>query len=165
MSSWTKRNMSIHSLSFYFLFEQEHKWQYLYIQRVISQASFAQFTSNFHHNLYVHKYFLAGVMKFRNSKEMFFVTSHFDTLLEIKWLLLNSWSRCNGFSYKAASFCSAAHLQWSVLVSRHKKKEFLYKVDGFSFQLSWDCLRLVRNSSHHKLLIIRLTWDYQRLLE
>jgi len=62
----------------------ENVRQYLYIQQLISQpSSLGQFSSHFHHNSYFLDYFLAVIMKSGNSREMFFVTSHFSTLLFI----------------------------------------------------------------------------------
>jgi len=58
----------------------ENVWQYLYTQQLITQPSFGQFLSNFHNNSYFLEYFLAVVMKSGNSRQMFLVTSHFNTL-------------------------------------------------------------------------------------
>jgi len=93
MSSWTNRNL--HTFSVILLSVRtgtqmrENVWQYLYIQRVISRLSFAQFTSHFHHNSYFHEYFLAVVMKFQNSKKMFFLWCH--TLVVYSYLLYLWW--------------------------------------------------------------------------
>jgi len=78
--------LNLHTFSVILLFVwtgtqiRNNVWQYLYIQQVISQLPFAQFTSNFHHNSYFQEYFLGVVMMFGNSKKKFFVMSHFGTL-------------------------------------------------------------------------------------
>jgi len=90
MISWMKKNL--HTFSVILLSIQtgaqigENVWQYLYIQRVISQPSFAQFTSKVQHNSYFLEYFLAEVMKSGNYKKCFIVTSHFSTLLQFPLL-------------------------------------------------------------------------------
>jgi len=85
MSSSTKKNL--YTFSVFLLSVRtgtqigENVWQYLYIQRVISQPSFAQFTSTFRHNSYFLKYFLAVIMKSGNSKKNVFVTLHLISIL------------------------------------------------------------------------------------